>query len=150
MPPRQLRATLSNSADLSPFQKLVLQDLSKTEDDLMEQRTLLYSVATTFQQEREANREKTLAELTTVLQKVRGLDEQEAIRVAKALLHGHPGKLNGVHSACILQWRFDAESFWRGPPENLRLVRFIKSMISTRFRADATVASERWRCQASL
>jgi hypothetical protein len=141
MPPRQLRATPSHTADLTTFQKILLKEATSLEESLLDKRIPLWSVAAAFQDERVNNVDKTLGEVALVMQRLKGLDANEAERAAKSLLAGNDGKLSGLRHTCVVQFRFDDESFWRGPPDNLRLSRFIKSIVCTRFRADASIAS---------
>jgi hypothetical protein len=49
--------------------------------------------------------------------------------------------MQGVHPTCVVQWRYDSSSMWRGPPDNVRVLRLVRSILSSRFRADSVVAS---------
>lgn len=44
----------------------------------------------------------------------------------------------GTYTTTILQWRFDEASMWRGAPKNHMVLKYAKSIASTRFRPDPT------------
>ena len=55
-----------------------------------------------------------LQDLMLVKQRLAGYTEQEAIAWAKDLLRAKDPKMLGMHATCIVQWRFDEASMWRG------------------------------------
>ena len=49
--------------------------------------------------------------------------------------------VRGIRDTCIVQWSFEDSSMWRGPPDNARVVKIAKSIISGQFRRDSVIAS---------
>jgi hypothetical protein len=142
MPParRTLKPTLSNANELSAFQLSLLGDVTKLEEEAASTKTALYLVAKQYQVARSAA-DAVLLDLLSVRQNLTGCTEQEGIAWAKALLIAKEPKMLGMHKTCVVQWRFDEPSLWRGPPDNARLARFCRSIISSGFRMDQSIAA---------
>lgn len=47
----------------------------------------------------------------------------------------------GVLHTCPFHWSFQPDSFWRGVPDNPRLARIARSILTTGFRPDSVIAS---------
>lgn len=139
--PRKLKATPSTSADVGACQKLLLQDLTTLDQEMLESRTPFFQFVKDYMEARRLNVDLVLHELASVKQQLSGLPEPAALRWAKELLQPKGAKVLGVMPTCILQWRFDEPSMWRGIPDNQRVLRLCKSIVSSRFRADSCIAS---------
>lgn len=141
MPPRRaLKPTLSNANELSSFQMELLADMKKLEEELVATRTPFAKLAKDYQISRQ-DPDAALQDLASVKQHLTGSTEQEAISWAKDLLRAKDAKMLGMSTTCIMQWRFDEASMWRGPPDNARILKFCRSIISSRFRPDACIAA---------
>ena len=139
-PRRSLRPTLSNTTELSSLQMSLLKDVAQLEEEAASTRTPLCFLAKDYQIAR-ADPDAVLQDLMLVKQHLAGCTEQEAIAWAKDLLKAKDPKMLGMHFTCIVQWRFDAASMWRGLPDNTRVLKFCRSIISSRFRQDACIAA---------
>jgi hypothetical protein len=141
MPPRrQLKATLSNVENLGTLHKMLLQDIRALEEEAVVSRKPIWQLAHEYQVGR-VDADAVLEDLICVRQHLTGASEQEARDWAKDLLQARGSKVLGMHTTCIVQWRFDDASMWRGPPDNIRILRFCRSIVSTCFRQDACIAA---------
>lgn len=143
MPPkRALRRTASSTTQLSGFHRQLLEDVAKMEAELTESRTPFSQVI----------RDQTLGwTADVVLGQMRdlhlhmyGSTPREAEQFALELLKPPtecPDVVVGMRTTAVVQWSFEEASFWRGLPDNQRVLRFAKSIISTRFREDCAIAS---------
>jgi len=82
-----------------------------------------------------------LSQLASAKERLHGDALAEALAWARDLLKPVAGQVTGIRETCIVQWRFDAPSMWRGTPDNPRVLKLIKCIISTRFRKDSIIAS---------
>ena len=143
MPPgrRALRPTPSCPSDISPFQTKLLSDLKKLDEQLGEQRIPFPTWAAKYSSSIAADPERVLREISRLREVVFGDTEADAKTYAQHVLRADSGKTLGLRDTCIVQWRFDAPSMWRGVPDNPRVLKLARSILSSRFRKDSVVAS---------
>jgi len=142
MPPRRaLRPTPSCPGDLSPIQAKVLEDLKHLDEQLTEQRMPFLAWAAKYSSSIEADRDRAVKDIARVRMAAFGDTEAEAKAFALQLLRPEVGKTLGLRDTCILQWRFDEPSMWRGMPDNPRVLKLARSILSSRFRKDSVIAS---------
>ena len=89
----------------------------------------------------EADRDRAVKDIARVRMAAFGDTEAEAKAFALQLLRPEVGKTLGPRDTCILQWRFDDTSMWRGMPDNPRVLKLARSILSSRFRKDSVIAS---------
>ena len=143
MPPprRALRPTPSCSNDISLFQTKLLSDLKQLDEQLAEQRVPFLTWAAKYSSSIAADPDRALKEISRLREVVFGDTEADAKTFAQHVLRPEVGKTLGLRDTCIVQWRFDAPSMWRGVPDNPRVLKLARSIISSRFRKDSVVAS---------
>lgn len=142
MPPRRaLKPTPSNASELSAFQKLLLEDIAVLDQELLRARRPFYAFAQEYQHTFADKPDTVLSHLSGVKAALHAMPEDAALTWAKELLQPGEERVLGIRSTCIVQWRLDDDSLWRGPPDNTRVLRFAKSIISSRFRQDSRIAS---------
>ena len=140
-PKRSLKRTPSNTAGLTNFQKLLLNDLSRMEVELLENRVSFTKACRTAQQRFQDNLDPLLDQVASVRSQVSGTSEEAGREWATKLLEPRGSPLLGLHETSVLHWRYDDESMWRGSPDNPRVVRLARSMITSGFREDSVVAA---------
>lgn len=67
--------------------------------------------------------------LEFAVQIVDACSEGQAYAQAQEILRPKRGVMSGAATTCILQWRFDSESLWRGISDNTKLARLARSML---------------------
>jgi len=142
-PRRALRATPSNASELSQFQLKLLSDLRVLDAELLEKRIPIITVAQEYAKMCGERPEQVLNHVASVREHLSGGSRADAMAWAQDLLKPElaNSKVTGVRETCIVQWRFDDNSMWRGVPDNPRVVKLAKSIINTRFRKDSVIAS---------
>ena len=138
---RRLKATPSNTTDISSFQKQLLEDLAVLDAELLSTRTPYSSFVREYQTNFSEKPDAVLAQLAGVARHLHLMAEDEATHWATSLLAPKDAQMQGVHPTSVVQWRYDSASMWRGPPDNIRVLRLIRSILSSRFRVDSVIAS---------
>ena len=142
MPPRRaLRPTPSNASDLSQFQKTLLDDLALLDQELLRARTSFYSFAAEYQKNFADKPDVVLSQLATIKAALHCIADDAAMHWAREVLSPASERVLGIRPTCIVQWRLGLDSMWRGPPDTVRVLRFARSIISSRFRKDSCIAS---------
>ena len=143
MPPgrRALRPTPSCSAELSEFQLKLLNDLKLVDEGLLEQRRPFLSMASAYAAAIAAEPQRVFKEMCQLGVTLFGDAEQVAKAWTRDAFKAEDSKVVGIRDTCIAQWRFDELSMWRGVPDNPRVLKLARSIISSRFRKDSVVAS---------
>lgn len=143
MPPprRALRPTPSCANDISPFQTKLLSDLKQLDQQLADERTPFLTWAAKYSSSIEADPGRVLKEISSLREVVFGDTAADAKTFAQHVLRPESGKTLGLRDTCIVQWRFDLPSMWRGVPDNPRVLKLARSILSSRFRKDSVVAS---------
>ena len=139
-PKRQLKVTPSNTDSLGAVQKQLIRDLSDLEAAFLSRREAVASICWGYQASLQDRPEVALEHLARVRSKVSGLHLDAAMRWAGEILKPKE-TLQDIMSTCILQWRFDKDTFWRGVPDNPRIIRLAKNILTASFRKDSIVAS---------
>lgn len=140
-PRRALRPTPSCPGDLSPVQSKLLSDLKHLDEQLAEDRVPFLTWAAKYSSAIAADPDRAVKEITRVREAAFGDAEVQAKAFALHTLRPDVVKTLGLRDTCILQWRFDEASMWRGVPDNPRILKLARSIISSRFRKDSVVAS---------
>ena len=118
---------------------MLLRELRQVDEALLEQRRPFLSMASGYAASIAADPQRVLREICAVREALFGDAEQEAKTWAADALKAEHSKVIGVRDTCIAQWRFDEASMWRGVPDNPRVLKLARSIIST--RKDSVVAS---------
>jgi hypothetical protein len=140
-PRRSLKATPSNPSEISKFQKTLLEDVANLDYELLKAKKPFYTFAQEYYHAHADKPEVILNQLVHSKMAIHAVPEDEARKWALHLLRPREEQMLGLHPTCIVQWRLDDDSMWRGPPDNTRVLRFARSIISSRFRKDSCIAS---------
>lgn len=116
-------------------------DLKHLDEQLTEQRMPFLAWADKYSASIGVDRDRAVTDIARVRMAAFGDSEAEAKAFALQLLRPEAGKILGLRDTCILQWRFDEASMWRGVPDNPRVLKLARSILSSRFRKDSVIAS---------
>ena len=67
-----------------------------------------------------------------------GFGEDDALRLATEALAPKPPE-ESTCTTCVYQWRYDDGSLWNGYPDNSKLARLARSMLSVGFKQDEPI-----------
>ncbi len=134
---RQLKATPSCPEDLTACQRSLMDDATQLHKDLQSKRSSFLSIAMAYTPDPRS----ALQDIAKVKEQVSGITNEDAMAYATSLLKpGEPKTLGLLHTS-VFHWMYTEESFWRGVPDNKRVLRLAKSMIASSFRADSPISS---------
>jgi hypothetical protein len=125
----------------SPFQETLLHDVENLYNELRKARRPLHAFALEYQQTFWNNPSATVGHLINVKMPLHAKDVDEATTWALRLLKPCGTHMLGPHPTCVVQWRLDIGSMWRGQPDSRRVLRLVKNIISSGFSKDSCVTS---------
>jgi hypothetical protein len=128
------------SDKLDDFQLVLLTDLAKLHHELLNARRSLYSFAKEYQVSWGDKPDIVMGHMVSAKMAIHSVAEDEARRWVQDLLQPRE-TAPGIHATCIVQWRLDEESMWRGPPDNARVLRLAGCIIKSGFRKDSCIIS---------
>ncbi len=143
MPPRrQLRPTPSSSEELHAFQKMLMRKLDDLAATCQSKRESMLALAQEYQRSKQHNIEGVLDDIGKVLSAVDELTDAELSSKVEASLPVFMGKKTlGLRPTCVMSWSYDDDSMWRGPPENRRLLRLARAIVSSGFLPSSVISS---------
>ncbi len=134
MPPRAKRAVPSNPDEMTGMQKRLLEMLDDMYNKLAAKNATFLDFCGEFTGQGPAKAYQSVVEVL----RATGLSDDDAIKIAKERLVMPERAVQTTTS--IVQWRFDAQAMWRGAPKNHMVLKYAKSIASTRFRQDSLFA----------
>ncbi len=120
---------------------MLLSKLDELVEEAQSKRESMLSLAQDYENSKRCNMEGLLSDVGTVLSIVDQLTDAEVSSKLDATLAPLQGKTDGLHKTSALSWSYDDESMWRGPPENRRVMRLARAIVTTGFRPDSVISS---------
>ena len=144
---RVLRPTPSDASHLSAWQLEVREEIQKIHQEAFEKRMPIVKIIQSLAQ---PDATDALRDVALAVGMANGCSENEAeVVVARSILKAGSSNEHGSRTTCILQWRFDDDSLWRGPSDNKKVARLARSMACSGFHEDEPICARTFDLSAS-
>ncbi len=136
MQQRQLKHLPSDTTELSPWQLQVREEVQAIYQEAFQTRRPLVRV---IQELALPNGDEAMEEVSFACQMAFACTPAEADARAAEILKPGPSVVEGTRATCVLQWRWDNDSLWRGLSDNKKIARLARSMVSSGFHDDEPI-----------